>query len=196
MTPDPESSWSNRPRVVRILSILTVLGLVLGLLGVFLPKFIGEDDTYGADQRAKVLSRASDYAATYNTYTTSDLADYQKRMKGLLTPKYDETFVKITDSVFTALKDKKQVSGDPKVRGVAIESIDKDSAVALVAVDATITNTDAAAGVLRHFRWKLTFTRSGKDWLVSNFESVAAVTATAGEPSATAPTPTTTTEGG
>jgi Mce-associated membrane protein len=196
LTPDPEAPWTSRPKVVRTLSILTALGLVLGLLGVFLPKLIGGDDSYGDAEREKVISRAKDFATAYNTYDVANPADYQKRLKGLLTSGYDKQFIEVTNAVFTALKDKQQKSGEAKVRAVAIESIDDDSAEAIVAVDSTITNTDNKAAVLRHFRWKVSFTKSGNEWLVSNFESVAAVTATAGDPSATAPTPTpTTTEG-
>ena len=113
--------------------------------------------------------------SAYNTYDVAELADYQKRLKGLLTPKYNEQFVKVTNAVFEALKDKKQKSGDAKVLGVAVDSIDKDSAEALVAVDATITNTDNEAAVVRHFRWKVSFTKTDDEWLVSNFESVAAL---------------------
>ena len=198
LNPDPETSWSSRPRVARTLAVLTAIGLVLGLLGAFLPKFIGDDgDTYGGADRELVISRANDFATAYNTYNVAEVDDYQKRLKGLLTPKYDEQFVQVTNAVFEALKDKKQNSGEAKVRGVAIESIDEDSAEAIVAVDATISNTDNKAAVVRHFRWKVSFAKSGDEWLVSNFESVAAVTATAGDPSATAPTPTpTTTEEG
>ncbi len=197
LNPDTETSWSSRPRVARILAVLTAIGLVLGLLGAFLPKFMGDDDTYGGADRELVISRANDFATAYNTYNVAEIDDYQKRLKGLLTPKYDEQFVQVTNAVFEALKDKKQQSGEAKVRGVAIESIDEDSAEAIVAVDATISNTDNKAAVVRHFRWKVSFTKSGDEWLVSNFESVAAVTATAGDPSATAPTPTpTTTEEG
>ncbi len=196
LTPDPETSWSSRPRVVRILAVVTALGLLLGLLGALLPKFIGDDDAYGRADRERVISRANDFATAYNTYDVAKLADYQKRLKGLLTPDYDEQFVQVTNAVFEALKDKKQKSGEAKVRGVAIESIDEDSAEAIVAVDATISNTDNKAAVVRHFRWKVSFSKSGAEWLVSNFESVAAVTATTGDPSATAPTPTpTATEG-
>lgn len=169
---------------------------MLGLLGAFVPKAFGGDDTYGAPEREKVISRAKDFATAYNTYDVADLDDYQKRLKGLLTSDYDKQFVKVTDAVFEALKDKKQVSGDAKVRGVAVESIDEDSAEAIVAVDSTITNTDNKAAVVRHFRWTLSFTKTGNEWLVSNFESVAAVTATAGDPSATAPTPSPTATGG
>lgn len=196
LTPDPQASWSSRPRVVRILAVFTAFGLLLGLAGVLLPTFVGDDDAYDGANRELVISRANDFAAAYNTYDVAELADYQKRLKGLLTSDYDDQFVQVTNAVFEALKDKKQKSGEAKVRGVAIESIDEDSAEAIVAVDATISNTDNKAAVVRHFRWKVSFSKSGAEWLVSNFESVAAVTATAGDPSATAPTPTpTATEG-
>ena len=97
---------------------------------------LGDDDEA---ERNAVISRASDFAAAYNTYDVADLADYQKRLKGLLTPSYDREFVKITDAVFGALKDKKQRSGDAKLQGVAIDSLDDDSATAIVAVDSRIT---------------------------------------------------------
>ncbi len=97
--------------------------------------------------------------------TCQELADYQKRLKGLLTPSYDKEFVKITDAVFKALESKKQKSGDAKVLGTAVDSIDKDSAVAIVAVDSKITNTDNEAAVLRHFRWKVSFVKRKGEWL-------------------------------
>ncbi len=192
------TSWSARPLIVRVLLGITALGVVLAVVGALvLPKIGGgEDDTAARNQ---VTARANDFAVAYNTYDVADLPDYQERLKSLLTPEYDEQFVEITNAVFGALKTKKQVSGDAKVLGVAIDSIDDDSAVAIVAVDASITNTDNEAAVLRHFRWKVTFAKSSDDWLVSNFESVASVDAQAdtgapapdaGTPSATTPTPT------
>jgi hypothetical protein len=152
---------------------------------------LGDDDE---SERNAVISRASDFAAAYNTYDVADLADYQKRLKGLLTPSYDREFVKITDAVFGALKDKKQRSGDAKLQGVAIDSIDDDSATAIVAVDSRITNTDNPAAVERRFRWKVTFIKDKGTWLVSNFESVASVDAqtapATSAPDASAPAPT------
>ena len=162
LTSDNATTWSSRPRVVRVLAILTAFGLVLGILGALLPKAFGDDDTYGGAEREEVISRATDFATAYNTYDVAQLDDYQKRLKGLLTADYDEEFVKVTDAVFQALKDKKQKSGEAKVRGVAIESIDDDSAETIVAVDATITNTDNKAAVVRHFRWKVSFEQVGQ----------------------------------
>ncbi|KQX74776.1 MULTISPECIES: hypothetical protein [Aeromicrobium] len=189
---DPLTGWSARPLVIRILAGTFALGLVLALVGALvLPRIGGDDDDRAA--RNQVASRANDFAVAYNTYDVADLADYQARLKGLLTPAYDKQFVEITNAVFGALETKQQKSGDAKVQGVAIDSIDQDSATAIVAVDASITNTDNAAAVKRFFRWKVTFTQTKGEWLVSNFESVASVDAQATpaptDPSATTPVP-------
>lgn len=189
---DPVDSWTARPLVIRILAGLTALGVVVGLVGALvLPRFGGGDDDTA--ERNQVSARANDFAVAYNTYDVADLADYQKRLKGLLTPAYDDQFVEITNAVFSALETKQQKSGSAKVLGVAIDSIDDDSASAIVAVDASITNTDNATAVPRRFRWKVTFTKTKGEWLVSNFESVASADAQAvpspTDPSATEPSP-------
>ncbi|MET0767134.1 MAG: hypothetical protein ABW075_09570 [Aeromicrobium sp.] len=192
MNLDPSPAWSARPLVIRILAGLTALGVVLALVGwLVLPQLGGSDDD--TSERNQVVARANDFAVAYNTYDVADLPDYQKRLKGLLTPAYDQQFVEITDAVFGALETKQQKSGEAKVLGVAIDSIDDDSATAIVAVDAAITNTDNAAAVERRFRWKVSFAKSKGEWLVSNFESVASVDAQAapvpGDPAATEPAP-------
>lgn len=175
---DPVTPWSSRTLVIRILAGLVSLGVVLAVVGALvLPRIGGSDDDTSA--RNQVVSRANDFAVAYNTYDVADLADYQKRLKGLLTPAYDKQFVEITNAVFGALKTKQQKSGDAKVLAVAVDSMDDDSAVALVAVDSSITNTDNQAAVARRFRWKVTFSKTKGEWLVSNFESVASVDAQA-----------------
>jgi hypothetical protein len=165
--------------------VLSAIGGVLLLLDP------SGDDGDSKDRNA-VISRANDFAVANNTYDVVELADYQKRLKGLLTPDYNKQFVKITDAVFKALEAKKQKSGSAKILGTAVDSIDEDSAVAIVAVDAKITNTDNEAAVLRHFRWKVSLVKRKGEWLVSAFESVAPVQAQA---TPAAPTPSTT-EGG
>ena len=200
VTPDPSTPWSARRLVISILAGLVALGVALALVGWLVLPIGGDDDD--SAERSQVVSRATDFAVAYNTYDVAALPDYQKRLKGLLTPTYDKQFVEITNAVFGALETKQQKSGGAKVLGIAIDSIDDDSATAIVAVDASITNTDNAAAVERHFRWKVSFTKTKGEWLVSNFESVASVEAQASaaptdpsavpsEPAATTPAPTT-----
>jgi Mce-associated membrane protein len=182
------TSRSGRSRAILVLAGITALGVLLAVVGVVVHVTSSSSDGESSARQA-VTSRATDFAVAYNTYNVAQLADYQKRLKGLMTATYDKQFVQVTNAVFKALKGKKQRSGDAKVLAVAIDNIDKDSAEALVAVDASINNTDNTATVLRHFRWTVTFTKSKGEWLVSGFESVAAVGATAGTPT---PTPTAT----
>ena len=85
--------------------------------------------------------KASDFAVTFNTYTIEEKADYQRRMKSLMTPSYYKEFTKITDAMFGAIEDKKQSSGDAKVLATAVDSIDEDSAVVLVAVNAAVKSS-------------------------------------------------------
>ena len=168
-------------RTPRILLALVVLGVLVGVAGLLVPRLVGPG---GEDpRRAEVVSRATDFAVTYNTYDVADKADYQERMKGLLTPSYYREFTRITDAVFSALESKDQKSGDADVKSVAVDTIDEDSATAIVAVDAAITTAADDAAVQRRFRWKVTFAREGDEWLVSQFETVTPLDATAGEES-------------
>lgn len=168
-----------------VLAGCVVLGVVLAGIGAFLSSSADADQSSSSPDRHQVIARANDFAVAYNTYDVNNLADYHQRLKGLLTPKYDAQFVEVTNAIFAALKDKKQVSGDAKVLATAVDNIDDDSADVIVAVDASISNTDNKAAVLRHFRWKLSFAKTKGDWLISNFESVASVEASAGDPAAT-----------
>jgi hypothetical protein len=178
--------------LVRLLIVLTVVGVLVGAAGLIIPRLSDGDDGGGA--RGAVEQRARDFAVTYNTYSVTEKADYQKRMRPLLTPSYFKEFTTVTNAVFDAIKGKDQKSGDAKVLQVAVDSIDDDSAVALVAVNAKITTSTDEAAVERRFRWKVTFARQKGLWRVSQFESVAPMQATVGTPTPT-PTPTPT-EGG
>lgn len=167
-------------RTSRILVVLAVLGVLVGVAGLVVPRVLG-DGGEDAD-RAAVAARVNDFATVYNTYDVADLTGYQERMEPLLTPGYYTEFERITGAVFGALESKDQKSGDANVLGVAVDSIDDDSAVAIVAVDASITTSAEEAAVQRRFRWKVTLTRSGDEWLVSQFETVVPLDATTGEP--------------
>jgi Mce-associated membrane protein len=164
---------------VRLLSILTVVGVLVGVGGFLLPALAGGDDSQS--ERQEVVRRANDFAVTFNTYTVAGKADYQKRMKTLMTPSYYKEFTKITDAMFGAIQDKKQSSGDAKVLATAVDSIDSDSAVVMVAANAAVKSTGEKGAVERRFRWTVTFGRYKDEWRVREFDAVAPLGATAGE---------------
>jgi hypothetical protein len=167
---------------VRLLSILVVVGVLVGVAGLVVPRFAGASE--GEADRRAVVTRANDFAVTYNTYEVAKKDDYQKRMRDLLTPAYFKQFKTVTDALFDAIKSRGQRSGAARVLGVAIETIDEDSAVALVAVDASIKTRRSEAAVPRRFRWKVTFANQKGEWRVSQFETVDTLEASIGEPGA------------
>ena len=166
---------------IRLLSILTVVGVLVGAAGLLVPAFAGGDDSRG--DRQEIVRKANDFAVTFNTYSIEGKADYQQRMKSLMTPEYFKEFTKITDAMFGAIEDKKQSSGDAKVLATAVDSIDEDSAVVLVAVNAAVKSTGDKAAVERRFRWTVTFGRYKDEWRVREFDAVPTLNAELGEPS-------------
>jgi hypothetical protein len=163
---------------VRLLSILTVVGVLIGVSGIWLPAFAGGDSR---SERRAVTTRAEDFAVAFNTYTIGEKADYQKRMKSLMTPEYYREFTKITDAMFEAIQDENQSSGDAKVLATAVDSIDEDSAVVLVAVNASVKRTGEKAAIERRFRWTVTFGKYEDEWRVRQFDAVAPMQAKLGE---------------
>ncbi len=173
---------------IRLLSIVTVIGVLVGVAGILVPKAMSYEDSSTVSERKDVVARTTDFAVAYNTYKGAEVADYQKRMKGLLSKAYDGEFVKITDVYFKTLSEKKQVSKDAKVLKVAVDSLSKNRATALLAVDANISNTDLKADLARHFRWKVSLVKQNGQWNIDGFEPIATADATTGQPTATAPT--------
>jgi CRISPR/Cas system-associated protein Cas5 (RAMP superfamily) len=178
---------------IRLLSILTVLGVLVGVAGFLVPAIAGDDDSQ--KERQEVVTKANDFAVTFNTYEVGKKADYQKRVKSLMTPSYYKEFTKITDAMFGAIQDKKQSSGDAKVLATAVDSIDSDSAVVLVAVNAAVKTSGEKTSLQRRFRWTVTFGRYKNEWRVREFDAVAPLQATAGEATPT-PTPSPSATGG
>ena len=174
------SSPTTRNVPTRLLAVITALGLLVGVLGFVLPHVVGSRDEF-AEARQDVATRASDFAVTFNTYTVKDKKGYQRRVKPLMTSDYYKDFVKITDAMFQVIKDKNQSSGDAKALSVAVETIDKDSAVAIVAVNTAVRTSDSQEAVQRRFRWKINMRKIGSQWLVSVFDSVPTMQATLGD---------------
>lgn len=175
----------NGPKLIRLFMIVTIVCVLIGLAGIFVPKFTSGDGQQTNSDREGVVTTATDFAMAYNTYDVAKAADYQKRMSGLLSKSYSKEFDKITTEIFKALIPKRQVSNNAKVLGVAVDSIDKDSAVVLVAADATLSNTDNEAVVARHMRWRLNMVKQKGAWVVDKLTSVATAGASIGTPSAT-----------
>ena len=169
--------WTGARRVIGVLAILTVLGLVVGLAGMFGPDRVSYPDGSTKSSREAAIFATNDFAVAYNTYDVAKLDDYQLRVGSMLTDSYRKEFDKITDSIFTALTVKKQTSGDAKVLQIAVATIDADSADLLVAVDAQLKNTDNENAVPRNMRWQVSLVKKDGKWKIDKFESISALQA-------------------
>lgn len=170
---EPKTSTKSAPLLIAV----TAIGLVLGLAGLALPRVVGPRDEYAGDRQA-ALTRASDFAVTFNTYSTKNKADYQRRMKPLMTKSYYKGFAKITNVMFTVMKDKNQRSGDARVLSMAVDTIDHDSASVIAAIDSSVYTNESKAAVAHRFRWQISLRKVGSRWLVSEFDSTPPIEAT------------------
>jgi hypothetical protein len=176
LTDAPSTSTKSIPLLIAV----CIAGVLVGVAGLVLPHVIGSRDEFAGERQA-VITRASDFAVTFNTYSSRNKADYQRRMKPLMTPSHYKEFVKITNVMFQVVKDKNQSSGDAKVLSVAVDTIDHDSASALVAVDAAVHRSGSQESIARRFRWQISLRKLHGTWLVSRFDGVAPMEATLGD---------------
>lgn len=157
--------------LTRILIALTVIGVLAGAAGLLLPLVAG-DGRADEDTRKEIVAVVTDFVAAYNTYDSADVAEYQQRVRPLLTESFHEQFVEITDAAFPLLQSKKIVSGDVNLMAAGVKGIDADEATALVAFDTEIRNDTDAAAVQQSFRWTLTLRKIDGRWLVDNVQNV------------------------
>lgn len=163
----------------RLLVVLTTVGLVVGAVGWAYAQNGAPRDELRAERRA-VATRAEDFAVTFNTYSIKDKADYQRRVKRLMTPEFFKEHKRVTDAIFKVIEDKNQSSGNVKVLSVAVDSIDQDSATAILAINWTVRR-GGEKPVLDRSRWSVSMSKVDDQWLVRRAGPVDAMDATLGD---------------
>jgi hypothetical protein len=166
----------------RLLVVLTTVGLVLGALGWGYTLASGPRDEFRADRRA-AITRADDFAVAFITFDLAKKAEYQRRVKNLVTPRYYSRFVKTTDPLFTALRKSRvrMVSGNVNVLSAAVESIDQDSAVVLLAINSSVSVGQDKTPASRPVNGMVTLTKVKGEWLVTRFNTGPVTKATVGD---------------
>ncbi len=117
--------------------------------------------------RKNVQRVASSFAMNVNTYSSSDIDSYTKRVRPLLTDEFEGSFSQAIDGIVAQMRSAKVKStGEVLVTGVS--AIDQDSATVLVVSDADVST--AVGDRARHFRWEVDLVRQGGTWLVNGFQ--------------------------
>jgi hypothetical protein len=176
LTADRPTTW-NVP--IKPLAIVSVLALVIGAVGLVLPRVIDSRDTFAAD-RGQVVTRAEDFAVAANTLSSNDKADYQRRVKPLMTKSSYADFTKTTDAFFAAFKQLKKhgSTSGVKVQAAAVSTIDKDSATAIISFTSLVRASDAEDPDLQKSRYQIFLRKVGGTWLVNDFDPVPVMRAT------------------
>ncbi len=146
-----------------VLALIAILAEVIWLR----PRH-DEVDQLKAD-RTSVLATSQRFATLANTYTPETFDDVAAKLRTTMTTKLWSKFEQETQALRATMNQIKLSSkGTVLKQGVA--SVDADSAVVLVVVDADATST--ARDSVRHFRWQLNLAKIKGTWLVDDFSAV------------------------
>ena len=127
----------------------------------------------------RTLDAARDGALAAARQTTVDFVSISastvdrdlQRIAAAATGEFKDEFTRGMPQVRTAVVEN-NVDSRGTVLRAAVVSFDRDSAVVLVAVDATVKNSRAPEGRLSHYRIQLDLTLESGRWLVSRLQFV------------------------
>jgi Mce-associated membrane protein len=183
---EPTGGPDGRFRLVLLGVLVVALLASAGALVWLLAQRQG--DAEGAQsERDAVLRQTEQFVLRLNTYgpdgldAQKHLPDYQKQVTEVITPKFAADFEKSGLPIAEQTVAQAGYARSVKVYGVGVESIDADSATAIVAAGFTGSypdpqhpndaskRADSDADVLR---WEVDLVRSDGEWLVDDYAPV------------------------
>lgn len=177
-----QSGLLGRRRVV--VGLLSGLGIAVIVLAA-LAGFYGYRYYDARDQLAQAgpssqfgkqaMDTARDYAAAIGTYDPDNYADLDRRIRGISTPSFADSYIASSQD---ARKGNANAKGTSKAvsKYAGLESLSATKAVVLVTLDQTVKVPDLSAtepdGIAYQSRVKITLKRDGDRWLISDLETV------------------------
>lgn len=143
--------------------LLTAAAAYLGVRAVTLSRQATED----ANARAEALSSASVYAVDLTTYDYRHLETATDVIAVESTPAFASQYRATSQSRAAALRAQHSVSTGTTVAAGVQDETDSTAHV-LVLVDQSVTNTSTPQAQTTRSALKLTLTRSGPRWLISD----------------------------
>jgi len=149
-----------------------LVALLLGALtaaGLFGRQWYGQRQLDGARQQALAAARQEtvDFVSISAATVDRDL----QRISDHATGQFKDEFTRDMAQVRTAVVANKVDSQGSALRAALVSS-SRSSAVVLVAVDATVKNTNAPDGRLSHYRIQVTLANQSGHWLISQLTFV------------------------
>jgi Mce-associated membrane protein len=169
-TPPARAHVVRRPRIV-------VAALTIALIAVLVAVGVTGYDWYQqralSDARQEALAAARQTTVNFVSVSAATVDRDLQRVTAGATGDFKEEFTRGAPQVRAALVEN-QVDSRGTVLRAGLVSGDRDSAVALVAVDATVKNVKAPQGRLSHYRIQVDLAKDAKSgrWLVSRLQFV------------------------
>ena len=185
---EPSAAPNGRFRVVLLAILVLALLAAAGMLVWLLAERRGAADQAQSEREA-VERQTEQFVLRLNTYGPDDLdaqghlTDYQEQVTGVITPKFAAAFEKDGLPIAEQVVAQAGYSRSVKVYGVGVESVDGDSAKAIVAAGMTGSYPDPkspedeakrVAAEPDVLRWTVELVRSGDTWLVDDYAPVQA----------------------
>jgi Mce-associated membrane protein len=164
--------------VVPALSVLLVAALVAAGAFAYLYRE-ANDRANAADQinqlRPGAVESAKQYAGDLMTYDSADFGALDSRITDISTPEFATDFIEGSRQAREGSANAQAVA-TALVKDAGVVSISSTEAVLIVALDQTITSPQTArelpGGIPYQSRVKITLTREGDRWLISDFEVI------------------------
>lgn len=189
LTGTAETAQTPRSATLRLVLLVVLVVVALAAAGVLVwlltVRRAAADDVQA--RREAVMSQTEQFVLRLNTYGPDDLddqghlSDYQKRVEEVITPKFAADFKSSGLPIAEQTVAQAGYGRTAEVFGVGVESVDEDSATALVAAGLTGSYPDpkhprddsrrigSEESVLR---WEVDLVRTGGDWLVDDYAPV------------------------
>ena len=123
------------------------------------------------DDRAAALGVATLEVTDLTTLSPKTLDATLEKLKGRLTGAFRQQFQAFY-STFASVISEQQVTSRGSVQSAALSSLSDRRAVALVAARAVISSTKQKQDLHRAYRFEVTLTKHGSQWLVSGMKFV------------------------
>lgn len=167
-----DAAPGRRSRRVLVLcgALAVVIVAAAVLLGVYASRLSARSSV--SDAQGAALAAARTAAVDLTTYDYRHLDRDFQRVRAVSTKGFAAEFDKEAAALQQLIGQTKAVAAGRVVDGAVVDGT-TSSATVLVAVDDTVTNTQAPKGVVRHYRMQLTMSHQHGSWLVSGVQSVA-----------------------
>ncbi|MFT4086519.1 MAG: hypothetical protein QM658_05085 [Gordonia sp. (in: high G+C Gram-positive bacteria)] len=167
-------SVSRQPLVLVLGALVVVLAIATGVLGYLYASDSDDGLSPGSGIGRQALTTAKDSSVAILSYSYGDYTGLDRKIRSISTSDFADRYITSSQE---ARKGNDAAKATSKATAVdaGLISITDSKAVVLVALNQTVTSPDLTAengGILNQSRVKLTLTRDGDRWLVSDLETV------------------------